>query len=79
MQLKEKLNYGEFKELYNKKEHHLIPTGFRYYKDSVLTYQEWVDLIDIFLDLKDTERYEIIDAAKKTWAEETLYGVWSKY
>lgn len=78
MQLKEKLNYGEFKELYTK-EHHLIPTGFRYYKDSVLTYQEWVNLIDIFLDLKDAERCEIIDAAKKALAEETLYGVWSKY
>lgn len=78
MQLKEKLNYGEFKELYNK-EHHLIPTGFGYYKDSVLTYQEWVDLVSIFMGLEDPERYEIIDAAKKAWAEETLYGVWSKY
>ena len=62
MKLEEKLNYGEFKELYGKQ--HLIPTGFRYYKDSVLTYQEWMDLMDIFMGLKDPERYEIIDRLK---------------
>ena len=77
MQLKEKLNYGEFTDLYCKE--HLLPPGFRFYKDSVLTYQEWMDLMDLYMGLKDEDRYEIIDAAKKAWADETLYGVWSKY
>lgn len=77
MKLEEKLNYGEFKELYGKQ--HLIPIGFRYYKDSVLTYQEWMDLMDIYIELEETERSKIKDAARKTLAEETLYGVWSKY
>lgn len=77
MQLEEKLNYGEFTDLYCKK--HLLPPGFRYYKDSVLTYQEWMDLMDVYMGLEETERSKIKDAARKALAEETLYGVWSKY
>lgn len=77
MQLEEKLNYGEFTDLYCKE--HLLPPGFRYYKDSVLTYQEWMDLMDVYMGLEETERSKIKDAARKALAEETLYGVWSKY
>lgn len=77
MQSEEKLNYGEFKEIFCRE--HRIPVGFRYYKDSVLTYQEWMDLMAVYMGLKDEDRYEIIDAAKKDLAKETLYGVWSKY
>lgn len=73
MQLKEKLNYGEFKEIFCRE--HQIPAGFRYYKDSILTYQEWMDLMAVYMGLKDEDRYEIIDAAKKDLAKETLYGV----
>lgn len=74
LQSEEKLNYGEFKEIYGH-----TPVGFRYYKDSILTYREWIDLMNVYMELKDEDRYEIIDAAKKDLAKETLYGVWSKY
>ena len=58
-----------------------IPLGFTssVYEKMKFTKDEWVDLMDIYIELEETERSKIKDAAKKAWAEETLYGVWSKY
>lgn len=58
----------------------IIPAlAFLLYRKQKFSYQEWMDLMDIYIELEETERSKIKDAARKTLAEETLYGVWSKY